>query len=167
MKFSSLIGEHCWTDTTMWERKETNSLSSTPIPTNCLLLLMHLEFKVGHLRKCPGILTQLPRLSGVMCEPGMTDKNPDIHPPLKCPDDALTELSCCWAPGATEIEWWGLVSLLGALWRRYIGSWWLSLTVVIGALVYLLYMWQQIFNSIFLSSKSHNGGKGVGEGMST
>lgn len=36
--------------------------------------------------------------------------------------------------------------------------------VVMGALVYLLYMWQQIFNSIFLSSKSHNGGKARGRG---
>lgn len=94
--------------------------------------------------------------SGVMGVPRMTDKSPDIHPPLKCPD-ALTELSCCRVLGATEIEWRGLVRLCWALWRRYIGSWWLFLTAFMGELVYLLYMWQQIFNSIFLLTKSHNG----------
>lgn len=80
------------------------------------------------------------------------------------PGDTHSEPSFRWVPGATEMEWRGLARLLAALWRRYNGGWWLFLTAVMGALVYLLHtcMWKQIFNSVLPSSKSRNEGGGLG-----
>lgn len=145
------------------------SLWFTPIqtPTN-VWLLVHLEFKVATSGNVPAsspnfVSLWCVSLFGVMCELRMTDRNPDFHPLLQCPDDTLTELFCCRVLGATEMECRGLVRLLGALWRGYTGGWWLFLTVVMGALDYLLHTWmrKQIFDSIFLSSKSHDWAWGV------
>lgn len=76
----------------------------------------------GHLRKCHSILVQLPCLYLKCASPHlswcescrMTDKNPDIQSGLTT-HPLNFSLSCRWEPKATQIEWRGLVKLLGAL----------------------------------------------------
>lgn len=78
-------------DKTTWEREETNCLLIHSHPDKHLAAAASASgIQSRHTRKCPGILTQLPRLSlrcvtpsGVMCEPQITDEYPAIHPPLK------------------------------------------------------------------------------------
>jgi len=92
--------------------------------------LIRLEFKADASASSPHTASSLSKC---------LSKNPDTDPPPTCPDDAPNCLvTTSW--GRPKIKWKGLVRLLGALPRRYIGSWWLFLTVVMGALVYVLYV---------------------------
>lgn len=161
-------GDYCIVELCLIEECERGkSLRFTPILTN---ILMHLEFKAGTSRNA--ILTQLPRLSlrcvtpsGAMCEP---------H-----------DWSESWYPSTTKVprrrtHWTVLLLSTTGDWNRMEGisesAWsfaeliyWKLMTFLDCDLrstgLFIVNVATNIY-STFLSSQSHNGGKGVGEGVS-
>lgn len=83
------------------------------------ILLMHLEFKAG----LEGNNPTTSSLFAAMC-----DENLDHHPLLQCPRHTLAELSHYRG----QARWRRSAGVLGALLRKYEGSWCLVAAVLLG-----------------------------------